>query len=224
MDELEEHYDILVSCFLKECEKQFRFLEQEYALSYFSGLQIYQNGRQVLKPFNKDALLHPTFQAATLYKSDALSLDITYGDTNFCIEGHLFYQNIYRFEWNDLLLASQNSDDALPVYTGITNEADIIEAVDLMASTLKKHIADFIIPSNKVIECAQTARHKHIEETIRHYYAIEFERVKKLAAKSFLEKDYRRVVELYMPYRFDLGPVDKKKFEASRQKIHQQSS
>ena len=102
--ELQEPTEQLLACFFTECESQFRFLEQKYGFTYLSGLVEYRGGRQIIQPYQNQAV-EPPFQAVTRYEKDDVCLEITYGDKEQVLEPYVYFGTIYRLAAAEILMA-----------------------------------------------------------------------------------------------------------------------
>ena len=81
----------LLSCFFEECERQFRFLEEEHGFTYISGLLEYKKHCKLIKPYNgKTGDLPEPFFAVTRYELDKRAIEIFYGDHNYALEVYVY--------------------------------------------------------------------------------------------------------------------------------------
>ncbi len=208
----------LVACFFEECERRFRFLEQEHDFAYFSGLVEQKNGRQIITPYQNQDVEAP-FWITTRYELEDVALEISYGDEAYVVEGYLHHNHVNRYEWQDILWAAKKSYSGLAAQMGITSEINLQGTLEHMADSIKDNIDKFTAPSHKILHRAQSLRSKHLEENIREIYKNNLERASIAAAKAFLDKDYRQVIALLTPYGEDINRADQKKLKLAKRKL-----
>lgn len=208
----------LLTCFFQECEKQFRFLETDYNFQYMSGLSERRNGREIIIPF-RDQNIDIPFWATTRYEKDNMAFTINYGDQAYSIECFLHIDYIHRLSLNDLLKASRKSEAQAFAAMGAAEP----EAISKSVSDLRQIVATFpdiiLSPSERLIERALSMRGKLLEQNIRELYQNSLKTICKTAAKAYMNKEYRRVIELLKPHQEELRPSDLKKLQRAEQRL-----
>ena len=212
----------LLACFFSECESRFRFLEQRHGYSYLSGLVEYRQGRQIITPYQGEDILG-SFRAVTRYEKDDLSLEILYGDAEYSVEGYAYFQHIYRLNLSEILSAVKKSDHDIRGNWLVTRKDMLEKTLNGMAESLRKHKRFFIDPNPKIIDRAMTMRSKRIEQAVREQYRKDIQHASTQAARAFMEKNFRRVVEIYSPYEKDLNAADLKKLMLARKNLQKQA-
>lgn len=207
----------ILSCFIEECERSFRFLETEHGFLYVSGVVDYKKGRIAIRPFPKEAT-HKNPWLITRYELADRSIEINfYADQSF-IEP-FFYIGNDRVSWRDLLGTSKKMGD-LPCDGRIVSSEDMLQKqIACLAHVLKKNHRIFTEASDKIMERALVMRSMFLEQKTREAYRENLQHISKLAARAFSQQDYHMAVRIYAPYAEYLTTADLKKLNLSRQKI-----
>ncbi|MCK5284996.1 MAG: hypothetical protein KAJ86_05360 [Alphaproteobacteria bacterium] len=211
----------LLTCFFAECESAFRFLELNHGYSHISGIVNYKQGRQIIIPY-KGQSIDGCFLVVTRYEKNNHAIEIIYGGAEFMIEVYSFFDQIHRLSFSDILRATKKKNIILNNNQWLMRESQIKYTICLMADVIEKNKTAFITPSKNFIDRALTMREKRMENLIRAQYNRDKAYVCILAAKAFLNKDYRRVIELFRPFERDLSIADKKKLRLAHQYLLEQ--
>ena len=197
--ELWESAENLLPCFFSECESQFRFLEQEHGYTYLSGMVEQHQTRQIIRPYKKNQETPETFQAITRYEKDDHVLEITYGKKEFIIESYTYFDHVYRLTLCELLAAAKRENKDVKANRWNLREEQITEVIKKMAASFKENKDDFLNPNPKTIDRALTMRSKRIEQGVRDIYKESLKHISVEAARAFLKKDFKKVIELLTP-------------------------
>ena len=93
----------------------------------------------------------------------------------------------------------------------------------MIAAGVKKHRRVVLEPGQKLLDRALTMRGKRLEQRIREQHKNDIQKASIEGAKAFLEKDFRRVIELFVPYETYLSAADLKKLNLARRNMLQAS-
>lgn len=208
----------LLTCFFNECERRFRFLEEEYGYTYISGLSSLVNGRQIIRPYNLTPVSVP-FWAVTRYEKGYHAFEIVYGDKEFIIEGYCYANSVDRLSWPEILQAAKRPYENYGAFYRALSQKSIAQQIGRMADQFKACKGELLNPDQKVIERALKRRSVMLEQTIRQNYQTMLELVIKESAAAFSLKNYKRVIELLAPYERDLQESDKKKLKLARRNL-----
>lgn len=214
----DDQFDVvdLLRGFFSECERHFRFLEQQYGYSFFCGLIEYKNNYKVIKPLN-DQRVEGSFLAVTRYEKDDKAIELAYSQDQFSIEGFAFYNSIHRFELFEILSAARKSAPALTGDWGVTDTALIHKTIEPMAQAFEQHARILLDPNPKILERALTIRHTRLEQNIRQRHTDILKSICEEAAKAFREKNYLHVIHLLEPHKHYLKKAEIKKLERSKE-------
>jgi hypothetical protein len=205
----------LLNCFFETCESRFRFLEQEYGYRYISGLAQVKAGRQIVVPYKGQNANIP-FWAVTRYEQNEETLEITYGDSNFMLEGYLHDGQINRVSFAEILLAAHKGADAINGRAHVQTIKEISNLVTDMAGMIKTHRKYFLETRPKITERALAMRGKKLEQNIFEQYKADMAHASMDAARAFTAKDFKTVIALLTPYEKHLSAADAKKLEKAR--------
>lgn len=210
----------LLAFFFKECEREFRFLEQEHGFAYFSGLSEYRKGRWIFTPWQSQQPLSPGgFEASTFYEKDRVTFEISFSGESHVISPRLCYDRVYRLGLEEVLKAARK-DYLFRSYTPYASEtASVEKAIHALGKTVQKNKALLTQPNPKIIERALTIREKLLEQKIREQFIRDMNEACTAAARAFMNKDYRRAIELFTPYETHLSFAHLKKLDLARRKI-----
>lgn len=89
----------------------------------------------------------------------------------------------------------------------------------MMAESLKDNLQIFTDADQKIIDRARTMRSRRMKQAIYNQYKKDLKEVCARAAKAFINKNYRQVIEYLMPYEQDLPKADLKKYEIAKRKL-----
>ncbi|MCC7305841.1 MAG: hypothetical protein IT558_06235 [Alphaproteobacteria bacterium] len=211
--------DSLLACFFTECEKEFRFLEQELGFTYYSGLAEYREGRLVIQPYDPGENYESNGQAVTLYEKDATAFEISYNQENFVLDLYLYFGQVYRLELSEMLRAAKK--EMLPGMDAPfhVRPAELAKVLKEAALLLRDNKDVILHPDGKILDRALTMREKLLEQRIREQYRKAFDAAREQAARAFLHKDYRQVLLLLSPFERDLDPADVKKLDIARKNL-----
>ena len=217
----------LLACFFEQCERGFRFLEEQHKFSYLSGLVEYRKNYKIIKPYqNATAALHGAgnFLAITRYELDDLALEIQFSKSRLSLEGYMYLEQVQRLEFSEILAAARKDDARIARSAGLTDTHLLGVAVSDMARCLKKHKKYFVSPKLKHLERAATIRHTRLEQAVREHFKSQLSDTCIEAARAFTSKDYKRVIDLLQPVEPYLTIADSKKLNLARKHFFSQKS
>ncbi len=215
MSETQLSADELLRCFFSECERHFRFLEERYGYNFICGLAEYQKNYKIIKPLNNQKI-DGSFLAVTRYEKDNKAIEITYGNEQFLVEAHTFYNPFDRFQLAEILIAARKDEKKLTGDWGVTNPDLIQKTVQRMAHALEKHARIVLEPGPKLLDRAMTIRNARLEQSIRQKHNDIIKSVCEDAAGAYRMKNYRRVVQLLEPHKNYLQKADIKKLARAK--------
>lgn len=212
-----------MSCFFETCEKQFRFLEQEFGFIYISGIAEYKQGRQIIRPVPSQTQ-HPIsvdsdFSLVTRYEKDERAIEFSYvlPDGNLTCMFHS--DRVNRLRLHDLLLTLKKEID-LSALEKPAKQADlIVNALQCASKAIHDNPVLLDTADNKLYDRALTMRQKMLEHRLREQLKKEMDLSVNLAAKAFLQQDFARVIVLLRPYEAFLSSGDLKKLNHARKKM-----
>ncbi len=213
----------LLSCFFIECEKQFRFLEDQHGFYYYSGLIESLNGHQVIRPYSGQEI-DEIFWATTRYEKDDTSFEISFGGTDLKLEMHLCYNRINRLALEEFLQAIKIKKKEYVSGTWLCAKSDIEKVIADIAQSVKQNLENLLEPKQRVIDKAIIIHAKRLRQKIMDDHKRNVKEASLRAAKAFCDKDYRLVIEILMPYKKYIRRSDKKKLKISQKLIAPSSS
>lgn len=208
----------LLTCFFSECEKQFRFLEEDYGYMSFKGLTSFKRNCKVTKPYSRASGAPDPFFATARYELHKHAIEIMYGDLQYIMEVNVYPDPINRLSFRDILAAKQKALPALDNLFYIKETPKIIGAIQLFSQMMQKD-PSLITPNDRTIERANVMKNKLIEQNVREHFKKNVADACIEAAQAFLNKNYLAVVNLLEPFESYLGKADLKKLRISREKI-----
>lgn len=210
----------LLEAFFSCCERVFRFMELEHNFSYISGLLEHKNGRRIIKPVaamdNAPAKLP---HAITLYENSQADLDISYLPANCIVEITITQNGVQRFDLLQLLAAAHRSINAAKLNQAVHHEEAMNDVLSHAAHLVKENIDCILEPTPALLQRAILAQEKMQEHKIRARFIRDLEETSRDAARAFLKKDYKRVIELLRPYEAHLDSADKNKLALAKREI-----
>jgi len=183
-----------------------------------SGLAEYKNNYKIVRPYDGQAV-DDDFVAMTCYEKDNTVLEVLYKGEGHQLETLLYYNSVLRFDVPELLSAARKNAISPRAAQGLSSPTQITETVSRLAEDFEKHAKLICNPPVKLLERAQTIRVKHMEQTIRKFYADTVNQAVTLAAKAYREKDYKGVVALLEPHKNHLSPSDLKKLQLAKKQL-----
>ena len=208
----------LLTCFFSECERQFRFLEEDYGYMSFKGLTNYKKNCKITKPYSPQTDAPEPFFATARYEYRRHAIEIMYGDLQYILEINVYPNMIDRFSFRDLLDARQKMLPALDNLFYIKKPLQIIGGLQLFSQMIQKD-PSLIQPSERDIQRANVMKNKLIEQNVREHFKNIVADACVEAAQAFLNKNYLAVINLLEPFEDYLGKADLKKLKISREKI-----
>lgn len=207
--------------FLPTCEHYFRFLETDYNFSYISGLAEYKKGRRIIRPFSYELSrtgnrTASAPHAVTLYEKNSTSFEITYLSHQGALEVTIGYDEIQRLDLEQLLNTAR-----IPVkeLTPCADQNDLTSSLEYLATLVRNHAGVILEPPPSIVQKAVSAQDKIMEQKIRLRFQNDLDDASQHAAKAFVKKDYRRVIELLMPYENHLSKADMNKLAIAKNEI-----
>lgn len=201
----------LISCFFDSCESKLSFLQDKHDFQLISGLVEYKHGRKLIRPY-KNSNIPENFWALSRYEKHDIAIEISYHREEYILESHIYFGFVNRYNLSDLTHAAKKSDRRLDTQYGIGNERILLENIQTIGAAINTHTKIITTHNEKLLKRANTIRNKRIESSVRERYNRDKKHAIERAAKAFMEKDYKRVIELYHPYEKDLKAIDLKKY------------
>ena len=180
-----------------------------------SGLAEYRGGHMLIRPYNSHEVTGQ-FWAVTRYEKGRHAIELSYGDKDYALDMHFIYDRVYRFSLHELLRAAKKNAVGAAARRWIQTEATLQEQIFMLASMAFEHEKIFLEPEKRLLERAQTMRQTNMHHQIHEQYKKELKEACQKAAQAFLDRDYRRVIELTAPYERHLGSSDAKKLKLAR--------
>lgn len=208
----------LLACFFDQSEAAFRFLTQNLDLRMMQGMLQYRNGRRVILPY-KGGTPEPDFCAVTCLEREALCLKLLYGHGDFGLETYVTFNHVDRFMISEYLEAGKSPDARMRHHYWLQSEGLLSSTISLIAESLKDNIMHITEADQKTIDRARTMRSKRMRQLIYNQYKKDLKEVSARAAKAFIDKNYRQVIEYLMPYEQDLPKADLKKYEIAKKML-----
>ncbi|NCT41311.1 MAG: hypothetical protein GW778_06600 [Alphaproteobacteria bacterium] len=209
----------LLTCFFKECESQFRFLEETHGYLYLSGLAEYQRHFKVIKPYKdvKEPAKAP-FYAVTRYERDNQAIEVFYGDRNYALEVYVYPDPARRLNLNDMISAARKTPSSARHLSYLTEDADISQSLKWFADTIRNN-PKILSLDEKLIKRAEIMQQTLLEQSIRSHLDTQIAEASRRAAEAFADQDYTLVVALLDIYADYLGSADLKKLRIAHEKI-----
>lgn len=209
----------LLACFFSDCENQFRFLEDEHDYSYFSGIVTYRHNHKIIVPCkNPEEEAHP-FVACARYEHKDWAIEILFDEENMKIDQRFYHKGIHRFSKDDLLKSAKKTCSFKALDKPVVNEQSIYDTSAEFADFLKRYQNWVLDPNDKFIERALTMKERLLEQQIRQKFEKDMRDISEMAAKAFMQKNYKKVIRLLMPYKQTLTGADQKKLTQARDNI-----
>ena len=208
----------LLTCFFKECEKQFRFLEENHGYTYLSGLTEYRQNYKIIVPYNTQKVEEP-FLGLTRYEKGDHAVEILYGDDDYILEMFIYINATMRFNLYDLMLAARRDVLFEQNPSWVTQDTRIHDLVRHFAKSMRADSALFLTPSDRLVNRALTMRSKIMEQSIRAHLKKSVETATHKAAQAFVQKDFKQVIEILEPFQEHLGSADIKKLKLAKQQL-----
>ena len=202
----------LISCFFNNCESKLSFLKEHHDFQPISGLVKYKHGRKLIRPY-RNGTIPENFWALSRFEKQDIAIEISYHREEYILESHIYFGFVNRYNLSDLTHAAKKADERLDTQYGIGNESDLIEKIHTLGRAIHAHSSIITSHNEKLLKRANTIRNKRIESLVRERYNRDKKQATEKAAKAFMEKDYKKVIELYHPYREDLKAIDLKKYK-----------
>ena len=209
----------LLTCFLRESETHFRFLELEGGFHYYSGLVHTQKGRQLVVSYRPGDSIPVPFTAITRYERERQSIEIIYYEDRFSLECYLSPDGMSRITLDEFLKAVKKTDRLMLKPPLALQPDGLTSAIQFLSGQIKEHVDNATFMNAKVFERALSIREKLLEQGIREQYERQMQHISTEAARAFLHKDFPKVVALFRPYERHLSPADLKKLDLARRKI-----
>ncbi|MEZ5815394.1 MAG: hypothetical protein R3E13_11855 [Alphaproteobacteria bacterium] len=224
MQETSLSTDKVLRCFFSECERHFRFLEERHGYSFLCGMAEYKNNYKIIKPLEDRPEEGRSFSAVTRYEKDGRAIEICFGNELFMVEAYSFYNPFERFELAEILTAARKDSQCLAGDKGVSTPELIQKTLGRIATCLEKHARVILNPGPKLLERAMTIRSARLEQGLRQKHSDALQAICADAASAYLEKNYRRVVELLEPHKAYLQKADLKKLERAKKYLLSHSS
>lgn len=193
--------------FFSACEKHFRFLETDYEFRYLSGLCEYKNGRYIISPYQNDDHIGERYPV-TRYEKDRIAFEIIYDGR---IEAWIYYDRVDRLSLEDVFHIMKKFFP-LP-----EPSAPVEDIVRFISDALRAHIKILAESDFRTIKKTILARNKILEAQIRKHHRQGMQDACIHAAQAFLERNYKRTIELLTPFETDLPDSDLKKLQLARE-------
>jgi hypothetical protein len=190
-------------------------LEQKHEFRYISGLAEYRGGHLLIRPYNLQDI-DGCFWAVTRYERGENAIELSYGDKDYALDIHFIFGHTHRFSLHELLRAGKKNPHGSGARRWIQAQATLEEHILALASLLFEHEKLLLEPDEKLIDRAMTMRQTNMHHQIHEQYQRELRESAQKAAQAFLDRDYRRVIELMAPYERHLSSSDVKKLKLAR--------
>jgi hypothetical protein len=209
----------LLDHYFAECERKFRFIEQQHGFSYLSGLAEYRNNSKIIRPYGGREIGGGEFMAITRYERGDVALEIQYGEARMAMECFVYFAPAQRFSLTEILTAARKAPKGKVVDWGITRSILIDENISRLSRTVQTHHKLVLDPGPKMLERMATIRDIQIEQAVRRQFTEMIRKASTQAAIAFREKNYREVVSMLEPYRNHLPAAELKKLQLARRQL-----
>lgn len=186
----------------------------------------YRNKRELILPYKKHALDHAIAQV--MYEKGDVSIILRYNYQTQMIEGLYRYQ-IYQLSllWVCQYFAPyadiNNMVHSLVPELRVSKPTDINDNIQILRDSLYPNmfLTEPWVKSTraKFFHCAYNAKTTIREKAVKQQYEASFKFACERAASAFLERDYKRVIQLLQPYEQELTLSDKKKLDLAKRQI-----
>ena len=208
----------LLTCFFQESEKQFRFLEQEHGYMYLSGLADYQKNYKIIKPYKNDFKNDQApFFAITRYEKPDNAIEILYGDKQHVLEVYIYPDTVTRLNLREIIAALRTDSPIMQNISYLVEKDKIKQSLTLFSQIMQTN-PKIIAPTARLVERASIMQSKLMEQGVREHLKKLVQNASILAAEAFVDKNYKKVIELLEPLEGYISVSDKKKLNIARKK------
>lgn len=176
---------------------------------------MHEQGRHIISPHYDPAIIQYPFHSTVRYERDDIFVEIIYGDYNFSLECYVTYKRRHRFLLSDLVQSLPDDEKvaSAPIYFDRPDQHDVAPQVQHIQSLLQT-IHDTLFayknvflaqPTDAFLERALVFQDTKIEERVRAQYEREKGAACEKAAQAFHNRDFKRAIMLYRPYKNDLA-------------------
>lgn len=209
-------YSDFLNRFFAVCEKQFYVLE-ELDFNKIYGLVHYRNMSQIIEPYNGQSVELPIIVVCR-YEKDEIALEIKYDSAQYCLEALIYYHWVHRLSWQDLINPHLSVADRIDPHFQV-HLSSLVQKIEQYRDLLRGNIKTLTNPDPKRVDEALKVRAKLIEQQIRKTYKENLDQACQKAAKAFVLRDYKMVIELLTPYRSDLRAAELKKLVIAKRRL-----
>ncbi len=136
----------------------------------------------------------------------------------YALDFYVYYGQIHRLHMNEIMKAKSRIRFAQMKTRNIRQQEQIEAALEQASLLVRQHAKFLANPDANIIERAVRHRDKMLQHEIQEQFDKDKEIACRLASIAFLHKDYRRVIELLMPFEKYLSLADSRRL-ALAQKI-----
>ncbi len=207
----------LIQCFFTTAERVFRFLENDHDFHFLCGTLNHTNNYKIIKPYRGT---DESISVITRFEKDGHALELIYDTEFFIIDRFIYFSPFERFGLMELLEAAKIDTTSIDNKTKYFHDQNSIEhMLSTTAEVLKSNSKIVLRRDDLLMKRAAIMREARLEQIIRNKYAETIEHICTMAAKAFLEKNYKSVVMLLMPYQADLPKSELKKLELAKAQL-----
>ena len=161
--------DHLLTCFFKECERAFRFLEEQHGYFYYKGIIDRDNHSKKLTPYkNFSQTPGLPFYAVTRYERGHEAIEIFYGDNDYALEVFIYPDYVQRVSVNNLISAA-GASLLSPDFSYLKGESELCKGIQALAAILRDQPA-VLNPDEEMVRQACSVREKLLEEAVRAHH------------------------------------------------------
>ncbi len=209
----------LLTCFFEDCENQFRFLQDDYEYIQFSGLVTYRHNHKIIIPFHSSTNVSHPYVACARYELKDWAFEIVFDEDQMKINQYFYHKGIHKFSKDDLLKTAKKTCAFKALDKPVANKQSISDMFMEFADFLKRYKNWVLLPDDKFIERAIVMKEKLMEQQLREKLDKDMKDISEMAARAYMQKNYKKVIELLMPYKQILTGADQKKLVQARENI-----
>lgn len=224
MVEVTDEITHLLSCFFEQSEDVFSFLKEQYGFTRAAGMARISRGRITLSPFDAARYLYnpqKSFWAVVRYEKDDLALELSYGDMDFVMESHMYYDQTNRLSLSDILRSVKKPHGSVePQYWVMTTD-HMTKHLETLSDNVVHFKRYFLKYDSDIIEQAALMRAEAIKDAIYQQNQKNLEYISLMSARAMQDHNYKRVIELLRPYEEFLDDQNMHKLETARRRLLQ---
>jgi len=199
----------LLLCFFESCQENFHYLHHDHHFQPITGLVERIDQRQLITPYHATKAVDYPFFATCRYEHKDLCFEVNYGDYNFGLTIHIIYQRAYRFALQDVIQSLGKPKNAAPIQLYDANHhifkaprpTHITSYLQTISRTVKAYYDDLTSLSGDDITQLLDMQSQALTKAIEQKRIIEKDQACLKAFQAFQDRDYKRAIMYYRPYK-----------------------